>query len=263
MQTILVVEDERQIAEIAGDYLRRAGFAVVVASNGESALQLARTRPPALVVLDLGLPKVDGITVARTLRRESDVPIIMLTARVEEPDRLLGLEVGADDYVTKPFSPRELVARVQAVLRRARRPDTPADRLQLGDLTLDVPATQGDARRRTRSTSRPRSFSCSPSMARQPGRVFTRAQLLDAVHGTDGEPFDRAIDAHVKNIRRKIEARSAVPEIRRDRVRHRLPVRRAMRGRQPGINGGVAFSSRESAASWCSPSCSAPSACRG
>src|SRR5262245_35158319 len=115
---ILVVEDERQIAEIAGDYLRRAGFAVVVAPNGESALQLARARHPALVVLDLGLPKVDGIAVARTLRAESDVPIIMLTARVEESDRLLGLELGADDYITKPFSPRELVARVQAVLRR-------------------------------------------------------------------------------------------------------------------------------------------------
>ena len=204
MQTILVVEDERQIAEIAGDYLRRAGFAVVVASNGESALQLARTRPPALVVLDLGLPKVDGITVARTLRRESDVPIIMLTARVEEPDRLLGLEVGADDYVTKPFSPRELVARVQAVLRRARRPDTPADRLQLGDITLDVPrlkVTRGADAIDLTATE----FHLLAVMARQPGRVFTRAQLLDAVHGTGGEPFDRAIDAHVKNIRRKIE----------------------------------------------------------
>lgn len=203
-RTILVVEDERQIAEIAGDYLRRAGFAVVVATSGESALQLARTRRPALVVLDLGLPKVDGLAVARTLRRESDVPIIMLTARVEESDRLLGLEVGADDYVTKPFSPRELVARVQAVLRRASRPETPSDRLQLGDLTLDMPRlklTRGPEVIDLTATE----FQLLAVMARQPGRVFTRAQLLDAVHGKDGEPFDRAIDAHIKNIRRKIE----------------------------------------------------------
>jgi two-component system alkaline phosphatase synthesis response regulator PhoP len=201
---ILVVEDERQIAEIAGDYLRRAGFAVVVATNGESALQLARARPPALVVLDLGLPRVDGLSVARTLRAESDVPIIMLTARVEESDRLLGLEIGADDYLTKPFSPRELVARVQAVLRRAARPDSAGDRLQLGDLTLDVPrfkVTRGAEPIDLTATE----FQLLAVMARRPGRVFTRAQLLDAVRGKDGDSFDRAIDAHVKNIRRKIE----------------------------------------------------------
>ena len=203
-RTILIVEDERQIAEIAADYLRRAGFAVVIATSGASALQLARTRHPALAVLDLGLPKIDGLTVARTLRAESDVPIIMLTARVEESDRLLGLEIGADDYITKPFSPRELVARVQAVLRRAARPDTASDRLQLGDLTLDVPrfkVTRGAEPIELTATE----FQLLAVMARQPGRVFTRAQLLDAVHGKDGESFDRAIDAHVKNIRRKIE----------------------------------------------------------
>ena len=191
MQTILVVEDERQIAAIAGDYFRRAGFAVVAATNGESALQLARTRHPALVVLDLGLPKVDGLAVARTLRRESNVPIIMLTARVEESDRLLGLEVGADDYVTKPFSPRELVARVQAVLRRAARPDTATNRVQLGDLTLDVPrlkVTRGADAIDLTATE----FQLLAVMARQPGRVFTRTQLLDAVRGKDGESFDRA-----------------------------------------------------------------------
>jgi two-component system, OmpR family, alkaline phosphatase synthesis response regulator PhoP len=204
MQSILVVEDERQIAEIAGDYLRRAGFAVAVATNGESALQLARTRHPALVVLDLGLPKVDGLAVAQTLRAESDVPIIMLTARVEESDRLLGLEIGADDYISKPFSPRELVARVQAVLRRAARPDTTSDRLQLGDLTLDLArlkVTRGAEPIELTATE----FQLLAVLARQPGRVFTRAQLLDALHGKDGDSFDRAIDAHVKNIRRKIE----------------------------------------------------------
>jgi two-component system alkaline phosphatase synthesis response regulator PhoP len=211
MQTILVVEDERQIAEIASDYLRRAGFAVMAAANGESALQLARAGHPSLVVLDLGLPKVDGLAVARTLRAESDVPIIMLTARVEESDRLLGLEIGADDYITKPFSPRELVARVQAVLRRAARPDTASDQLQLGDLTLDVPrlkVTRGAEPIELTATE----FQLLAVMARQPGRVFTRAQLLDAVRGKDGESFDRAIDAHVKNIRRKIERDPRFPK---------------------------------------------------
>src|SRR5437763_919170 len=118
MKTVLVVDDERQIAEIASDYLKHAGFAVITASDGAQALDLARRRHPDLVVLDLGLPKLDGVDVARILRRESNVPIIMLTARVEESDRLLGLETGADDYIVKPFSPRELVARVRAVLRR-------------------------------------------------------------------------------------------------------------------------------------------------
>jgi two-component system alkaline phosphatase synthesis response regulator PhoP len=211
MQTILVVEDERQIAEIARDYLRRAGFAVAVAANGESALETARARAPDLIVLDLGLPKVDGLAVARTLRRESDVPIIMLTARVEESDRLAGLELGADDYITKPFSPRELVARVQAVLRRAKRPDTKSDHLSLGDLALDVPrlkVTRGAESIELTATE----FQLLAVMARQPGRVFTRAQLLDAVRGKDGESFDRAIDAHVKNLRRKIERDPRFPK---------------------------------------------------
>jgi DNA-binding response OmpR family regulator len=204
MQTILVVEDERQIAEIAGDYLTRAGFEVVFSGNGASALELARSRQPALIVLDLGLPRIDGIAVAKTLRRESNVPIIMLTARVDESDRLAGLEVGADDYITKPFSPRELVARVQAVLRRSGKAPAAGDRVRLGDLVLDVPRLKvtrdGDAIDLTATE-----FQLLLTMARQPGRVFTRAQLLDAVRGDETESFDRAIDAHVKNIRRKIE----------------------------------------------------------
>jgi two-component system alkaline phosphatase synthesis response regulator PhoP len=205
MQTILVVEDERQIAEIAGDYLKRAGFEVVVSGNGASALELARSRHPALIVLDLGLPRIDGLEVARTLRRESNVPIIMLTARVEESDRLAGLEVGADDYITKPFSPRELVARVQAVLRRSGNASVAADVVRLGDLVLDVPRLKvmrdGEAIDLTATE-----FQLLLAMARKPGRVFTRAQLLDAVRGGDeGESFDRAIDAHIKNIRRKLE----------------------------------------------------------
>jgi DNA-binding response OmpR family regulator len=205
MSTVLVVEDEPRIAEIAGDYLRRAGFAVIVSGDGLSALELARTREPDLIVLDLGLPRLDGIDVARTLRRESHVPIIMLTARVEESDRLLGLELGADDYITKPFSPRELVARVQAVLRRSARAMPPADVIRLGDLTLDVPSLKV-SRGRDEIDLTSTEFRLLAAMARQPGRVFTRAQLLEAVRGSDVESFDRAIDTHVKNIRRKIEA---------------------------------------------------------
>ncbi len=204
MRTILIVEDERQIAQIAGDYLQRAGFAVAVAGDGVSALRLARERRPDLIVLDLGLPRVDGLDVARTLRRESNVPIIMLTARVEESDRLLGLELGADDYVTKPFSPRELVARVQAVLRRAVNTSLTTDVVRVADLVLDVPRLKVTRAGQTIDLTATE-FQLLAVMARQPGRVFTRAQLLDSVRSGDGEAFDRAIDAHIKNIRRKLE----------------------------------------------------------
>ena len=199
------MDDEPQIAEIAGDYLRHAGFSVVTANSGEDGLALARERGPDLVVLDLKLPRMSGIEVATALRRESSVPIIMLTARVEESDRLLGLEVGADDYVTKPFSPRELVARVRAVLRRTAAPPG-TDVLRVFDLSLDLPrmAVKRGATPVDLTTTE---FQLLAALARHPGRVFTRAQLLDAVRGddVDGDAFDRAIDAHVKNIRRKIE----------------------------------------------------------
>jgi len=202
--TILVVEDERQIAQIASDYLQRAGFSVLVSADGASAIDLVRARRPDLIVLDLGLPRIDGVQVARTLRAESPVPIIMLTARVEEDDRLLGLEVGADDYITKPFSPRELVARVQAVLRRARGAAPAGDLIRVGDLTLDVPRLEvrrGGAHIDLTATE----FQLLATLARHPGRVFTRAQLLDAVRGSDVDSFERAIDTHIKNIRRKLE----------------------------------------------------------
>jgi DNA-binding response OmpR family regulator len=161
-------------------------------------------------VLDLKLPGASGIDVARALRRESSVPIIMLTARVDESDRLLGLEVGADDYITKPFSPRELVARVRAVLRRAT-PRDDGDVLHIGDLTLDVPRMMA-SRNGVSLDLTPTEFQLLAALARHPGRVFTRAQLLDAVHGEQAESFDRAIDAHVKNVRRKVE-----PDPRRPR----------------------------------------------
>lgn len=204
MQTVLVVEDERQIAEIAKDYLQHAGFAVVATGDGLDAIAAAREHRPDLVLLDLGLPRLDGIEVAKQLRRESDVPIIMLTARVEESDRLIGLEIGADDYMTKPFSPRELVARVRAVLRRAAPGGNRDGILRRGDVMIDL------QRMCVSRAGRPvdlttTEFQVIATLARHAGRVFTRTQLLDAVRGSEVESFERAIDAHIKNIRRKLE----------------------------------------------------------
>jgi two-component system, OmpR family, alkaline phosphatase synthesis response regulator PhoP len=204
MKTILVVDDEVSIAQIAGDYLRHGGFGVITASNGVDALTLARAQRPDLIVLDLGLPRMDGIEVAKTLRREGNVPIIMLTARVEESDRLAGLELGADDYMTKPFSPRELVARVRSVLRRVDAAGAGSDVLRRGDLLIDNTRMQV-SRNGAAIDLTPTEFQLFAALARQPGRIFTRAQLLDAVRGTDVESFERAIDTHIKNIRRKLE----------------------------------------------------------
>jgi len=210
MKTVLVVEDEPQIAQIVRDYLQHAGFVVVTTADGVEAVSLARQRRPDLVVLDLGLPHLDGLDVARRLRRDTDIPIIMLTARVEESDRLLGLEVGADDYVTKPFSPRELVARVRAVLRRVEPAGSQADILRRADLLIDVPK-MSVTRDNAPIDLTPTEFQLLAALARQPGRVFTRAQLLDAIRGSEVDSFERAIDAHIKNIRRKIEADSRSP----------------------------------------------------
>jgi len=202
MSTILIVDDEPRIAAIAGDYLRHAGFSVVTAETGASGLERMRSVRPALVVLDRRLPDMDGIEVARALRAVSNVPIVMLTARAEESDRLLGLDAGADDYVVKPFSPRELVARVRAVLRRSGAETV--DVITLGDLTLDkgrLTVSRGRERVELTATE----FELLATLAAHPGRLFTRAQLLDAIRGSDTDSFDRAVDAHVKNIRRKIE----------------------------------------------------------
>ena len=203
MPSILVVDDEPKIVRLVADYLTDAGFAVTTARSGDEALMRARTESPDLVVLDLGLPGLDGLDVTRALRRSGELPIIMLTARDDETDRIIGLELGADDYVTKPFSPRELVARVRAVLRR-RAGSGESEVLRSGDLVLDVPrmrTTRGDVRVDLTATE----FSLLAAMARQPGRVFTRSQLLDAIHGEAFAAYERAIDAHVKNIRRKLE----------------------------------------------------------
>jgi two-component system, OmpR family, alkaline phosphatase synthesis response regulator PhoP len=205
VKKILVVEDESKIARLVRDYLEHAGFETVVAGDGDTALASARRSKPDLVVLDLGLPGRDGLDVARTLRRTSTVPIVMLTARGDEIDRVVGLELGADDYVVKPFSPKELVARVRAVLRRteaarARGPEV----LRVADVEVDV------GRMRVSVGGRPvelttTEFQLLAVLIREPGRVFTRGQLLDAVHGVAFESYERAVDAHVKNIRKKLE----------------------------------------------------------
>ena len=211
MQTILVVDDEPKIATLARDYLEHAGFAVVTAGDGPTALATVRQRRPDLVVLDLGLPGLDGLDVTRQLRRDSSIPIVMLTARDDELDKLLGLELGADDYVTKPFSPRELVARVRAVLRRAERPPEAGETVRAGDLTLDVPRMRAEVAGRAVDLT-PTEFQLLATLAARPGRIFTRAQLLDAVRGVTFETYERAIDSHVKNLRRKVE-----PDPRRPR----------------------------------------------
>jgi two-component system alkaline phosphatase synthesis response regulator PhoP len=211
MPTVLIVDDEPKIVTLARDYLERAGFAVASARDGTSALSAFHSAAPDLIVLDLGLPGRDGLDVTRLVRKESNVPIIILTARGEESDKLVGLELGADDYIVKPFSPKELVARVRAVLRRADAAAEPADIVRAGDLTLDIPRmhlTVADRPVELTTTE----FQLLTALARQPGRIFTRAQLLDAVHGVAFESYERAIDTHIKNLRRKIE-----PDPRRPR----------------------------------------------
>jgi two-component system alkaline phosphatase synthesis response regulator PhoP len=205
LATILVVDDEPRIVQLVRDYLEHGGFTVLVASDGPSALRSARTGHPDLVVLDLGLPGLDGLDVARALRREGEVPIIMLTARTEESDKLVGLELGADDYLTKPFSPKELVARIRAVLRRAEGMRSPSDLVRVGS-AVELDVTRMEARFEGRRVELTKTeFQLIATMARQPGRVFTRAQLLDAVRGVAFESYERAIDAHIKNVRKKIE----------------------------------------------------------
>jgi len=212
-QTVLVVDDEPRIAAIAADYLRHAGYQVAVAADGAQALEAARTVRPDLVVLDLGLPGLDGLEVTRTLRSGSAVPIIMVTARVEEADRLLGLETGADDYLTKPFSPRELVARVKAVLRRTASSGREAAgaQLHLGDLLLDTDRL-AITRAGTSIDLTATEFQLVATLARQPGRVFTRAQLLDQVWGYSHSGYEHTVNSHINRLRNKIERDPANPD---------------------------------------------------
>ncbi len=210
MPTILVVDDEPKIARLARDYLEKNGFHVLTAASGALVLPTFRQEKPDLVVLDLNLPGLDGLDVCRELRRISDVPIIMLTARVEETDRLIGLELGADDYVTKPFSPRELVARVRAVLRRAQGGVREPDRIRAHDLEIDLKGHRVLRDGTPIDLSR-MEFNILTLLAQHPGQAFTRAQLLNRLHGVAFEGYDRSIDAHIKKLRRKLEPVPAEP----------------------------------------------------
>ena len=202
-QTILVVDDELEIVKVVRAYLEQSGFRVLTASDGQQALAVFRRERPDLIVLDLNLPSLDGLAVCRAIRRESDMPIIMLTARVDETDRLIGLELGADDYIVKPFSPREVVARVRAVLRRAGTTPEPASIISIGDLKIDLEKHEVHRQDRLIDLT-PSEFNILHVMAAQPGRAFSRMDLLDAAQGEAYEGYERTIDVHIKNLRQKL-----------------------------------------------------------
>lgn len=200
--SILVVEDEAKIAELLADYLKTAGYAVTIVNRGDLAVDQVRRQEPDLILLDIMLPGLDGTDVCRVVRGFSQVPIIMITARVEEIDRVLGLELGADDYICKPFSPREVLARVKAVLRRTRQSPAPSV-LAAGPLCLDLRAHAATIEGR-RLDLTPSEFGLLRILMAQPGRVFSRGELLDQVQGYAYEGYDRTIDTHIKNLRKKI-----------------------------------------------------------
>jgi len=204
MTTILIIEDEQELSNILEAYLKRSGYDVILADRGDRGLDLWKKHHPDLVLLDLNLPGMDGIDLARKIRQTDDTPIIMVTARVDEVDRLLGLELGADDYITKPFSPREVVARVKAVLRRVEKSlPAAADVIRAADLEIDPEAytvlQSGQSIDLT-----PTEFAILLTMAQSPGRVFSRLQLLEAAQGFAYEGYERSIDAHIKNLRAKL-----------------------------------------------------------
>lgn len=205
MAKILVVDDEAKIVHLARDYLEHAGFSVVSAGDGQRAVEAAHSEQPDLIVLDLGLPGMDGLDVTRSIRRKSEVPIVMLTARGDESDRVVGLELGADDYLVKPFSPKELVARVRAVLRRTTARGPRQDEVVHAlDVTLDMPRMRAERAGQIVVLTRAE-FHLLAALARQPGRILTRAQLLEALHEVAFDSYERAIDTHIKNLRRKLE----------------------------------------------------------
>ncbi|MBE9473518.1 MAG: response regulator transcription factor [Chloroflexi bacterium] len=204
MPTILIIEDEIELVRVLRSYLEQANFTVLSAVQGDTGLNLWVNKHPDLVILDLNLPGMDGLDVAREMRRKSDIPIIMVTARVEETDRLIGLELGADDYITKPFSPREVVARVRAVLRRAGLPRAKNNVLRSGSLEIDLDAHTVSREEETIDLT-PTEFKLLETLASQPGRVFSRLQLLEESQGDAYEGYERTIDAHIKNLRGKIE----------------------------------------------------------
>ena len=212
-QQVLVVEDDFKTANIVRAYLEKDGYRVATVHDGREGLAAARDNPPDLIVLDLLLPGLSGIDVCRTLRSESTVPIIMLTALSTVPDRLNGLGLGADDYVTKPFSPRELVARVRAVLRRAdeRNGGLESEILSYGEVSLDLAQCRLTVRGQ-RAHLTPREFKILTVLMREPGRVFSRSQLVEQAFGYDFDGTDRTVDVHILNLRRKIEQDSNRPQ---------------------------------------------------
>ena len=209
---ILVVDDDPKTAELIKLYLEKDGYQVLVAYDGRQALELARQRRPDLIVLDLMLPKIDGLDICRIVRAESQTPIIMLTAKTTEDDKLLGLDLGADDYITKPFSPREVVARVRVVLRRAGEDrEREPRRITIRDLEVDCVSHEarlrGDLLRLT-----PKEFRLLETLAKQPGRAWSRLELLELVFGFEYEGLERTVDVHIMNLRKKIERDPAQPE---------------------------------------------------
>jgi two-component system alkaline phosphatase synthesis response regulator PhoP len=203
MPTILIIEDEAELVRVLRSYLEKAGFQVISADRGDTGLSLWEHERPDLVLLDLNLPGLDGLDLAKEIRRKSETPMIMLTARVEEADRLIGLEIGADDYISKPFSPREVVARVRAVLRRTTRGPAEPQTIHIADLDIDLEGHRiwrGDQEFELTPTE----FNLLTALVRQPGRVFSRLQLLEAVSGEAYEGYERTIDAHIKNLRAKL-----------------------------------------------------------
>lgn len=204
MATILIIEDEPELVKVLRSYLEKAGYTVLTAGRGDTGLSTWEHKRPDMVLLDLNLPGLDGLDVAREIRRKSDTPIIMLTARVEEMDELIGLEIGADDYLPKPFSPRVVVARVRALLRRVAAGPAAAPILRVADLEIDQEShTVSRAGQLIELT--PTEFNLLAGMAAQPGRVFTRLQLLEFSQGTAFEGYERTVDAHIKNLRAKLE----------------------------------------------------------
>ncbi len=203
-KTVLVVDDEDNLRSLVRAYLEQAGFRVVTAKNGREALFLARQEKPDLIVLDVMMPEMDGLEFMRVHRRERETPIILLTARVEDTDKVLGLELGADDYLTKPFSPRELTARVRAVLRRAGQPPQAPEILRAGDVALDRTARTVRAGENAVDLT-PSEFDLLAALMAAPSRAFTRLELLERVQGEAYEGFERTVDTHVKNLRAKLE----------------------------------------------------------
>ncbi|HLF68103.1 MAG TPA: response regulator transcription factor [Gaiellaceae bacterium] len=204
---IVVIDDESSVQEVVRGYLEKDGYLVYVAGNGRDGLALAERTRPGLIVLDLMLPDVSGEEICREIRSRSDVPILMLTAKAAEDERVNGLVLGADDYLTKPFSPRELVARVRAVLRRTQGVETPlVEVLSFDDGALEIDTVQYEVRRNEKAIDlTPNEYRLLVTLARYPGRVYSRFELINHVQGYDFEGYERTIDAHVKNLRKKIE----------------------------------------------------------